>query len=50
MMNIALIKPNVGNTKLAGSYMKNFSLALVNWELNLQEARPHSKKNRKVSK
>lgn len=50
MINVAFIQPNVGNTKLVGSYLKNFNLALVNWELNMQEARSHGKKNRKVSK
>lgn len=47
MINMAFIQPNFGNTKVVGSYLKNFNLALVNWELNRKEDRTPGKKNRK---
>jgi hypothetical protein len=37
MINIAFSQPNFGNTKTVGSYLKNFNLALINWELNRKE-------------
>ncbi|QLH34292.1 MAG: hypothetical protein HWD62_19500 [Cyclobacteriaceae bacterium] len=37
MINIAFTQPDFGNTKLVGSYFKNFNKALFNWELNRQE-------------
>ncbi|MBX2917245.1 MAG: hypothetical protein KF856_18400 [Cyclobacteriaceae bacterium] len=50
MINIAFIQPDFGNTKLVGSYLKNFNLALVNWELNRQEDGQRNKKSRKQHK
>ncbi len=50
MINMAFIQPNFGNTKVVGSYFKNFKLALINWELNRKEDQTHNKKNRKGSK
>lgn len=50
MINIAFIQPDFGNTKLVGSYFKNFNRALVNWELNRQEDGQRSKKNRRQHK
>jgi len=47
MINVAFIQSNFGNTKLVGSYLKNFNLALVNWELNRKEDTQRGKKNRK---
>ncbi|MCW5910666.1 MAG: hypothetical protein KIT62_06305 [Cyclobacteriaceae bacterium] len=47
MINVAFIRPDFGNTKVAGSYLKNFNLALVNWELNRKEDQQKGRKNRK---
>ncbi len=49
MINLALMRPN-SNSRMDASYLKNFKLALINWELNRQEDRKNtiSKKDRKV--
>ncbi|HNV29748.1 MAG TPA: hypothetical protein PKJ83_11465 [Cyclobacteriaceae bacterium] len=39
MINLAFTHPNLSNPNLGGSYLKNFNLALINWELNRQEDR-----------
>lgn len=39
MINLAFARPNLSNPKMGGSYLKNFNLALINWELNRQEDR-----------
>jgi hypothetical protein len=49
-MNLTRIHPNLSAIKMDGTYLKNFNLALINWELNSQEdrKRPPIKKERKV--
>ncbi|GIL23104.1 MAG: hypothetical protein BroJett042_16170 [Bacteroidota bacterium] len=49
MINIAFTQPDFGNTKLVGSYFKNFNKALFNWELNRQEDGQKNKQTRKSS-
>ncbi len=50
MINLALMRPN-SNNRMDASYLKNFKLALINWELNRQEDRKNtiSKKERKAA-
>jgi hypothetical protein len=50
MINLALMRPN-SNNRMDASYLKNFKLALINWELNRQEDRRNtvSKKEKKVA-
>lgn len=49
MINLSSIRPSLSTIKM-DAYLKNFNLALINWELNRQEdrKRPPLKKERKV--
>jgi hypothetical protein len=49
-MNLNSLRPSLSMIKMDGTYLKNFNLALINWELNRQEdrQRPSLKKERKV--
>ncbi|MEQ1586576.1 MAG: hypothetical protein ABL895_11900 [Cyclobacteriaceae bacterium] len=49
MINLAFTHPNLSNPKMGGSYLKNFKVALINWELNRQEDR-QGISNKKVRK
>lgn len=50
MINLSSIRNSLSTIKMDGTYLKNFNLALINWELNRQEdrKRPPLKKERKV--
>jgi hypothetical protein len=50
MINMPLLRPN-SNNRMDASYLNNFKLALINWELNRQEDRKKTilKKERKVA-
>jgi len=50
MINLAFTR-STSNGRMDGSYLKNFKLALINWELNRQEDRKNNspKKERKIS-
>ncbi len=49
MINLAFMRPN-STSRMDGSYLKNFKLALINWELNRQEDRKSTgKRARKIS-
>lgn len=52
MMNIAFSRPNLSQIKVDETYLKNFNLALLNWELNRQEDRKNApvKKEKRVTK
>jgi|GEM_PF-1421752 len=50
MINITNLRSNLIAIKMDATYLKNFNLALINWELNRQEDRKGSpiKKERKI--
>jgi len=50
MINLTNLRSNLAIIKMEAPYLKNFNLALINWELNRQEDRKGSpiKKERKV--
>lgn len=50
MINLTNLRSNLAIIKMEATYLKNFNLALMNWELNRQEDRKRSpvNKDRKV--
>lgn len=42
MINLAFTRPSLTHAKVDGTYLKNFSQALINWELNRQEDRKNT--------
>ncbi|MBN8578511.1 MAG: hypothetical protein KF775_09995 [Cyclobacteriaceae bacterium] len=48
MMNLAPLYEY--NPKQVGSYLRNFNLALLNWELNRKEDREAGRKSRRAEK
>lgn len=48
MKNFVLKRPQLTNNKTEASYLRNFKLAHINWELNRQEDRLFQQESRLI--